>query len=92
VMARKHVYISGKVQGVWFRAYTEKTARRYGVTGWVKNLPDGKVEAVFEGKRENVERMVTWCREEGSPGSRVSNVEVEEEKYRGEFDDFEIRY
>lgn len=91
-MTRKHVYISGRVQGVWFRAYTEKAARRYGVTGWVKNLPDGRVEAIFEGKRDSVDKMVTWCREEGSPGSYVSNVEVVEEKYRGEYKDFEIRY
>jgi len=92
MMARKHVYISGKVQGVWFRVYTEKVACRYGVTGWVKNLPDGRVEAIFEGNGEDVERMVTWCREEGSPNSRVSEVEVVEEKYQGEFNDFQIKY
>ena len=92
-MAKKrvHVFISGKVQGVWFRAYTKEEADRLGVKGWVRNLPDGRVEAVFEGDEEAVEEMVRWCHQ-GSPMSRVERVEVQEEPYRGEFEDFSIRY
>lgn len=92
-MAKKrvHVFISGKVQGVWFRAYTKEEADRLGLKGWVRNLPDGRVEAVFEGDEQAVEEMVRWCHK-GSPMSRVERVEVQEEPYRGEFEDFSIRY
>ncbi|HHI97894.1 MAG TPA: acylphosphatase [Thermodesulfatator atlanticus] len=92
-MAKKrvHVYISGKVQGVWFRAYTKEEADRLGVKGWVRNLPDGRVEAVFEGDEKAVDAMVAWCYE-GSPMARVENVEVIEEPYKGEFTDFQIKY
>ncbi len=92
-MAKKrvHVYISGRVQGVWFRAYTKEEAERLGLKGWVRNLPDGRVEAVFEGDEEAVEAMVRWC-QVGSPHSKVTGVEVQEEPYTGEFSDFRIRY
>ena len=86
---RAHVFISGTVQGVFYRATTRDTARETGVDGWVKNLADGRVEAVFEGTTEDVESMVEWCHE-GSPQARVEDVEVE----YGEPDDldgFEIR-
>ena len=88
---RVHVYISGRVQGVWFRAYTKEEAERLGVKGWVRNLPDGRVEAVFEGKEDKVEEMVRWCHA-GSPQAKVTQVEVIEEPFRGEFEKFEIRY
>ncbi|AEH44445.1 acylphosphatase [Thermodesulfatator indicus DSM 15286] len=88
---RAHVYISGLVQGVWFRAYTKEEAEKLGLKGWVRNLPDGRVEAVFEGDEEAVEAMIKWCHK-GSPMSRVEKVEVIEEPYTGEFDKFEIRY
>ena len=88
---RVHVWIKGRVQGVFFRAYTRDAAVREGVTGWVRNLPDGRVEAVFEGDADGVERMVAWCRE-GSPLSRVDRVEMQEEVYQGSFDRFEISY
>ncbi len=88
---RVHVYISGRVQGVWFRAYTKEEADRLGIKGWVRNLPDGRVEAVFEGDEEAVEEMVRWCYK-GSPQSKVEKVEVIEEPYQGEFTDFQIRY
>jgi acylphosphatase len=87
---RAHVYVSGLVQGVCFRAYTQELARELGVTGWVRNLPDGRVEAIFEGGREKVEEMINFCRR-GPPGADVSDVEVSWEKYRGEFTDFSIR-
>jgi acylphosphatase len=82
---RAHVWISGRVQGVFFRAYTGEAAHRIGVTGWVRNLVDGRVEAVFEGEADKVEKMIDWCWE-GSPFSRVEKVEVVEEVYSGDFD------
>lgn len=90
-MRRVHVFISGRVQGVFFRAYTQKEAYRLGLKGWVRNLPDGRVEAVFEGENLAVEKMIKWCYK-GSPGAIVTNVEVIEEPYKGEFSTFEIRY
>ncbi len=90
-MKRVHVFISGKVQGVFYRAYTQDEAKKLGVNGWVRNLPDGRVEAVFEGVDEAVDEMVKWCYK-GSPASKVEKVEVIEEPYTGEFKDFEIRY
>ncbi len=90
-MKRVHVFISGKVQGVWFRAYTEAEAKKLGVKGWVRNLPDGRVEAVFEGEDSAVDKIVAWCHK-GSPYAKVEDVEVIEEPYKGEFADFKIRY
>ena len=87
---RAHVFVSGTVQGVYYRATTRDTARERGVDGWVKNLPDGRVEAVFEGDEDAVESMIEFCHE-GSPAADVDDVEVEQEEPRGE-DEFEIRY
>lgn len=70
-----HVRISGKVQGVWYRAWTEKTAREHGLTGWVRNCADGSVEAVFSGLSSAVDSMLAACRE-GPPLARVSRVEA----------------
>lgn len=81
--ARAHVWISGRVQGVFFRAYTVDEAEARGVAGWVRNTPDGRVEAAFEGKRSAVEAMIAWCRE-GPPAARVSSVEVAWEEPKGE--------
>lgn len=88
---RAHVYVSGRVQGVFFRATTREEAGKREVTGWVKNLPDGRVEAVFEGEEEKVQEMVDFCHR-GSRVAQVDDVEVEWEDYRGEFSDFGIRY
>jgi len=88
---RVHVWIKGRVQGVFFRAYTRDAAVREEVTGWVRNIPDGRVEAVFEGDAERVDRMVVWCHK-GSPLSRVDHVESQEEPYRSDFDRFEITH
>ena len=88
---RVHVWIEGRVQGVFFRSNTRDAALREGVSGWVKNLRDGRVEAVFEGDAEEVERVLAWCRQ-GSPFSRVDRVEMQEETYDGRLQDFEIRY
>lgn len=89
--SRAHVLISGRVQGVFFRYGTRDLAVELGVKGWVRNLPDGRVEAVFEGDREKVERMVEFCRT-GPPGAIVEDVEVKWEPYKGEFSGFSIRY
>lgn len=86
---RAHVYISGTVQGVMFRATTRNEATKRGVDGWVKNLADGRVEAVFEGPTDRVEAMVEFCHE-GSPMARVADVETEYQDPSGE-DGFEIR-
>jgi acylphosphatase len=88
---RAHVWISGRVQGVFFRYATQQEAQKHGVAGWVKNLPDGRVEAVFEGEKEAVEALLQWCRR-GPPSAAVSEVAVEWEPHRGEFASFEIRY
>jgi acylphosphatase len=88
---RVHVWISGRVQGVFFRAYTRDAALEAGVTGWVRNLSDGRVEAVFQGDPERVERMLAWCHQ-GSPGSRVDQVQMREEPVQEEFTGCEIRY
>ena len=73
---RAHVFVSGRVQGVYYRATTRDTARERGVDGWVRNLDDGRVEAVFEGPEAAVESMLEWCHT-GSPKARVDDVEVE---------------
>lgn len=87
---RAHVFISGRVQGVSYRYYTVQEATRKGVKGFVRNLMDGRVEAVFEGDEEAVEHMVNWCHS-GSPAASVQDVEVDWEEPRGEFDGFRVR-
>lgn len=82
-LVRAHVWVSGRVQGVYFRAYAEDEAAFRKVAGWIRNAPDGRVEAVFEGDRPAVEAMIRWCRR-GSPASRVTGVEVVWEPPRGE--------
>ena len=71
-----HVYVSGKVQGVGFRAATRAAAQRLGLSGWVRNLPDGRVEALFVGPKDAVEQMVAWCHR-GPRAARVSQVKVD---------------
>ncbi|MDH7563998.1 MAG: acylphosphatase [Candidatus Bathyarchaeota archaeon] len=88
---RVHVLVSGRVQGVFYRSEASKEARKLGVTGWIRNLPDGRVEAVFEGEEENVKALVAFCRR-GPAGARVDRVEVKNGSYAGEFRSFEIRY
>jgi acylphosphatase len=71
----RHVLVAGRVQGVWFRDTCCEQARNLGVAGWVRNLGDGRVEAVFEGAPGAVDRMVAWCHE-GPSRARVDTVEV----------------
>jgi acylphosphatase len=90
-MKRVHVHISGRVQGVFFRAETQRAAMDFKLTGWVRNTADGRVEAVFEGENENVDKMIAWCRI-GPPHARVENVTTKEEPYTGEFRNFSVTY
>lgn len=86
---RAHVYVSGRVQGVFYRATTRDTAREHGVGGWVRNLDDGRVEAVFEGPESAVEAMVEWCHT-GSPAAEVDDVDASYEEPKG-IERFEVR-
>ena len=87
---RVHVFVSGRVQGVYFRSHTQNKAHELGLTGWVRNLDDGRVEAVFEGDESAVKQMVEWCGV-GEGFARVDDVEGIGEDYKGEFRDFEVR-
>jgi acylphosphatase len=89
--SRAKLLIKGIVQGVSFRYYTQREVRKYGVAGWVRNLPDGSVAALFEGEEEDVEAMIQWCRQ-GPPGARVTEVIVQPEEYQGEFQSFSVTF
>ena len=82
-MKRVRVTITGRVQGVWFRASTEETAQRLQLAGWVRNLPGGAVQACFEGNDADVDAAVAWCRE-GPRHARVDEITVREEPLEGE--------
>jgi acylphosphatase len=89
--ARIHAYVSGRVQGVFFRSSVADVAESLGLTGWVRNLPDGRVETIVEGERSSVEKVIQFC-QRGPPGAYVSNLEVNWEEARGEFSTFKILY
>ena len=84
---RAHVKISGRVQGVFFRAYTKQRADRLGVKGWVRNLPGGDVEAVFEGEESAVNELLDYSRY-GPSRAVITGIEVTYESFRGEFENF----
>ncbi len=86
---RAHVYVSGKVQGVNFRGALQEEAENQGLNGWVRNLQDGRVEAVFEGDSETVRQMIEWC-ESGPSSADVDDVSVEQESPEG-LSGFEVR-
>ncbi|ABW67520.1 acylphosphatase [Desulfosudis oleivorans] len=88
---RVHAIIQGRVQGVFFRKETQHQATARHLTGWVKNRADGSVEAVFEGRRKDVEAVVRWC-EQGPPAADVVRVEAVEQPYTGEFGAFLVTY
>ena len=85
---RSHIFVSGRVQGVFFRSKTCNKARELDLTGWVKNLEDGRVETVFEGDKDKVEKIIEWAKK-GPILAKVENVEVIFEEYKGEFKSFE---
>lgn len=86
---RIHLFVSGKVQGVYFRNNTRIVAIKFGVKGWVRNVEDGRVESVLEGDEESVTAVLKWCHI-GPPNAVVDDVKVEYEGYRGEFLEFSI--
>ncbi len=91
VLKRAHIYVSGRVQGVFYRSNARRRALELGLRGWVRNLKDGRVEIVAEGDEEPLERLIEWCRR-GPPMARVEDVEVRWEAPTGEYEDFEVRY
>ena len=86
---RAHLFIEGRVQGVFFRACTQEEAHKRKLTGWVKNLYDGRVEAVFEGDEKDVQSMIEWCHR-GPPHAMVAHVSAKIEEYRDEYSDFSV--
>ena len=86
---RVHVFVSGKVQGVFFRSSTKDMAKKLCLSGWVRNLDDGRVEAVFEGEEEAIEKMLEWC-QAGPEYAKVTGIEVVAEHYKGEFNEFKL--
>jgi acylphosphatase len=89
--SRAHAIFRGRVQGVFFRANAEKKAVELGLTGWVRNLPDGTVEAVFEGPRETIEKAIEWCKS-SQPHAQVTGADVDWEEFEGKYSSFNIRY
>jgi acylphosphatase len=89
--ARARLFIDGRVQGVFYRGFTQDIAYALGLSGWVRNLRDGRVEAVFEGEKRLIEEAIKKCYS-GPPGAGVSNIEVTWEAYTGEEKGFRIRY
>ncbi len=90
-LRRVRVFVSGRVQGVFFRAETHRQALKLGLTGWARNLEDRRVEAVFEGEKEAVSVMLEWCAK-GPSLSRVTGVEIVEETPAGDLEGFKIKY
>lgn len=88
---RAHIYIYGRVQGVFFRSTTKEWADELGVTGWVRNLPDGRVEAVIEGDKEKVSELIDLMKK-GPPLAIVEKIDVKWEKYKGEYKLFIVKY
>jgi acylphosphatase len=89
-LERVRVIVSGRVQGVFFRDGARRRARELGVSGWVTNLPDGRVEGLFEGSPDAVREMARWC-ETGPPTASVGEVSVEQEPATGDLQGFEVR-
>lgn len=89
---QKRLTITGRVQGVFFRLETQKEAKRLGISGYVKNLPDGSVEAVIQGDAQTVEKMIRWCYQ-GPPASRVDHIDLSDIALLDDFSDrFDVRY
>ena len=88
---RVHLVIYGKVQGVWYRASTKEQALKLRLTGWIRNLESGDVEAIFEGEESAIDEIITWC-STGPPLAEVDHITKKFEEYTTEFNDFQIKY
>ena len=91
IQKRIHIFITGRVQGVFFRQSTRVMAIKNNVTGWIRNLDDGRVEIVAEGETQNIDNLVTWCKT-GPANSRVDEFELLDEDSTGEFENFDVIY
>ena len=91
VLKRIHIFVIGRVQGIFFRQSTRVIAIKNNVNGWVRNLDDGRVEIVAEGEKQNIDNLVNWCKT-GPANSRVDEFELLDENYTDEFENFEVRY
>lgn len=89
-MHQAHLIISGRVQGVFYRASCEEVARQYGLKGWVKNVPTGQVEVLAQGEKEKIEKLIGWCKK-GPPSARVNNIKIEWQEALEVFDRFEVK-
>jgi len=86
---RVHIIIEGRVQGVWFRESTRREAVSLSLSGWVKNLPHGTVEALVEGPEKEVKKLISWC-QKGPPAATVTMVHERQEKWQGDLNSFDI--
>jgi len=90
-LTRVHIFVSGLVQGVFYRQSTKEKAEELGLTGWVRNLPDGRVEIVAEGEEKKIKELIDWAKK-GPPLAKVRDLEVDFEDYKNQFSEFRIRY
>jgi len=88
-MKQVHIFVSGRVQGVFYRANTRKKAKELGIKGWVRNLYDGRVEITAEGKEEDIKKFIEWCKK-GPELAFVENIKVEWKDYKGNYKDFSV--
>ena len=91
IQKRIHIFVTGRVQGDFFRQSTRVSAIKNNVNGWIRNLDDGRVEIVAEGEKQNIDNLVNWCKT-GPANSRVDEFELLDENYTDEFENFEVRY
>ncbi len=88
---RLRLFVKGKVQGVFFRQTLKVMAKKHNISGWVKNLKSGMVETLLEGEDVDVSRVLEWCHG-GPANARVEDIEIRNEKFKGEFSKFEVLY
>lgn len=88
-MKQVHIFVSGTVQGVFYRSNTRKKAKELGIKGWVRNLYDGRVEVTAEGEEEDLKKFIEWCKK-GPELALVENIEVEWNDYKGKYEDFSV--
>jgi len=88
--SRSHIFVSGNVQDVFFRVNAVEKANKYNITGWTRNLSDGRVEVVLEGDNGSLQKFIEWAKI-GPLDARVDNIEIYNEEYTGEFEDFNIK-